>query len=78
MLRPATELFAKILSHPDRVELDFISGISMGGAMAQTLRATIEGRILLPKQPSVILLDPQLLNNNKARRATKDGRIDVD
>jgi ankyrin repeat protein len=74
----AGELFAKILSHPERAELDFITGMSMGGAMAQTFRATVESRVLLPKQPSMILLDPQLLNNNQARRATKDGHIDVD
>lgn len=74
----AGELFAKILSHPDHVELDFIGGHSMGGAMAQTFRATIESRILLPKQPSMILMDPQLLNNNQARRATKGGMLGVD
>lgn len=74
----AGELFAKILSHPNRAELEFISGMSMGGAMAQTFRATVESRVLLPKQPAMILLDPQLLNNNQARRAIKDGSIDVD
>lgn len=74
----AGELFAKILSHPERVELDFISGQSMGGAMAQTFRAAVESRILLPKQPSMILMDPQLLNNNQARRATKGGMLEVD
>lgn len=74
----AGELFAKILSHSDRVELDFIGGHSMGGAMAQTFRATVESRILLPKQPSMILMDPQLLNNNQARRATKGGMLEVD
>ena len=76
--RRAGELFAKILSHPDRVELDFISGQSMGGAMAQTFRAAIESRVMLPKQPSMILMDPQLLNNNQARRATKGGMLEVD
>ncbi len=74
----AGELFAKILSYPNRAELEFVSGMSMGGAMAQTFRATVESRVLLPKQPSMILLDSQLLNNNQARRATKDGHIDVD
>lgn len=74
----AGELFAKILSHPDHVELDFIGGHSMGGAMAQTFRATVESRVLLPKQPSMILMDPQLLNDNQARRATKGGTLGVD
>ncbi|QUP55892.1 ankyrin repeat domain-containing protein (plasmid) [Ralstonia syzygii] len=76
--RRAGELFAKILSHPDHVQLDFLGGASMGGAMAQAFRATVESRVLLPKQPSMILMDPQLLNNNQARRATKGGAIDVD
>lgn len=76
--RRAGELFAKILSHPDRVELDFIGGHSMGGAMAQTFRAAIESRVMLPKQPSMILMDPQLLNNNQARRAAKGGMLEVD
>jgi len=74
----AGELFVKLLKHHDSVELDFITGLSMGGAMAQTFRATIESTVLLPKQPSMILLDPQLLNNNQARRATKGGTLDVD
>lgn len=74
----AGELFAKILSRPNHVELDFISGASMGGAMAQSFRATVESRILLPRQPSMILLDPQLLNNNQGRRATRGGPLDVD
>jgi Ankyrin repeats (3 copies) len=74
----AGELFAKILSHPDRVQLDFIAGQSMGGAMAQTFRATVESRVVLPKQPSMILMDPQLLNDNQARRATKGGMLEVD
>ena len=74
----AGELFSKILSHPDRVELDFIGGHSMGGAMAQAFRATLENLIVLPKQPSMILMDPQLLNNNQARRATKGGMLEVD
>lgn len=74
----AGELFAKILSHPDHVQLDFVGGHSMGGAMAQTFLASVESRVLLPKQPSMILMDPQLLNNNQARRATKGGTLEVD
>lgn len=50
----------------------------MGGAMAQAFRATLENLIVLPKQPSMILMDPQLLNNNQARRATKGGMLEVD
>ena len=72
------ELFAKLLAHSDVARLDFLSGLSMGGASAQTFRATIESRIQLPNQLPMILLDPQLLNNSQARRATKGGSFDVD
>ena len=74
----AGELFAKLLAHSDVARLDFLSGVSIGGASAQTFRATIESCIQLPNQPPTMLLDPQLLNNSQARRATKGGSLDVD
>ncbi|NRO95999.1 hypothetical protein GWC77_08630, partial [Paraburkholderia sp. NMBU_R16] len=71
----AGELFAKILSHPDHVQLDFVGGHSMGGAMAQTFLASVESRVLLPKQPSMILMDPQLVRNKIRACCFRPGRF---
>ena len=73
------ELLAKQIRRNDnQIRIERIAGASMGGASAQTMLATLQGRRLLDKQPSMLLLDPQLLNNRQAARATRDGPLAVD
>jgi ankyrin repeat protein len=73
------ELLAKQLRRSDnQIRIELIAGGSMGGASAQTMLATLQNRTVLDKQPSMLLLDPQLLNNRQAARATRDGPLAVD
>jgi len=73
------ELLAKQMRRNDnQIRIERIVGISMGGASAQTMLATLQNRRLLDRQPSMLLLDPQLLNNRQAARATRDGPLAVD
>jgi ankyrin repeat protein len=73
------ELLAKQIKRNDnQIRIERIAGASMGGASAQTLLAALQSRRLLDRQPSMLLLDPQLLNNRQAARATRDGPLAVD
>ncbi len=73
------ELLARQLaSAGNQIQIERIAGSSMGGASAQTVLATLQSHVQLDEQPSMLLLDPQLLNNRQADRATRDGPLAVD
>ena len=72
------ELLAKTLAPAGFAELEFLSGLSMGGGLAQVFLLALESRIELPSRPAVVLLDPLLLNNQEARHAIKGGTRPVD
>lgn len=73
------ELLARqMASAGNQIQIERIAGGSMGGATAQTVLATLQSRVQLDEQPSMLLLDPQLLNNRQAARATRDGSLAVD
>jgi hypothetical protein len=77
--REVGRLFARMLARdPAPVQLRLVSGLSMGGAAAQTFMAAIDARNGTAGRPPVILLDPLLLNNRQARSATKGGTEAVD
>lgn len=56
-------------------QIDLVCGHSMGGGTAQAFVASISNQVFQPKPVSMILLDPQLLNNAQARNATKSGNL---
>ena len=73
------ELLARqMASEGNQIQIERIAGGSMGGATAQTTLATLQSHVQLAEQPSMLLLDPQLLNNRQAARATRDGSLAVD
>lgn len=58
--------------------LEWVSGLSMGGASAQTFLAALESRLSFDRPPAMLLLDPQLLNDAQARHARRGGPLPVD
>lgn len=56
------------------VEIGRIAGLSMGGGVAQAFAATLQSRVKLDYDPTLVLLDPQLLNNAQAAYAVEGGR----
>ncbi|QCX52129.1 type III effector protein (plasmid) [Ralstonia pseudosolanacearum] len=80
--RKAAQIIAQAVEQLQRdgheVRFESIGGVSMGGACAQIFAAALQSRVKLAAPAPLVLLDPQLLSNAQARRATKGGVHDYD
>lgn len=80
--RKAAQIIAQAVEPLQRdgheVRFESIGGVSMGGACAQIFAAALQSRVKLAAPAPLVLLDPQLLSNAQARRATKGGVHDYD
>jgi len=71
MAREAGQLVAEALKTAPDVEVAQVCGVSMGGGSAQMFATALQNHVQLPKEPTLILLDPMLLNKKQARHAVE-------